>query len=572
MAPSSSYADNDQRLMPVIIDDLARDDPHRPWASVPIDDNELSKGYEDISYEVLANAINKLAWIIDSAVGRSTTFETMAYLGASDLRYHMVQMAALKTGHKVLFSSHLNSLHVHLGLMEKVDCKSLFYSAGTQIDDILAARPMVHALVPDLDNLLDVNDRAEWYPYTKTYKEAAFDPYMCLHTSGTTGDPKPILFNHAIINSIYAQRLLPDVEGRSHVSDIIAPGLGVRVLMPVSPFHAISSTCAMCLSILGGAVFVQPCRNRGMSLDDILDVFTYSKAKIALMMPYIMEAVAKKPNPQDYIKAFEKVLFGGGELSPSAQKVWAKYARIQNLWGSNEMGFPPELESDPEDHEYVFFDMEHSGLEFREVKVDGYSDDIAHTKFYEMVLTWTPKSAPYSAHFAREGITAESGPPYPEYRIGDLWTPHPNPDKSRYVWRFVGRIDDLITLAAGINLSPGTIEEALMTHRQVKAVIVIGNKRLQPLVLLELVPGTDSEAVHEIWKSVLEPLNAKMQSHARIAKTHMLIVPADGLERTPKGTISRVRSERKYLKEIEAVYQKFGDVWQDKGRPNKSKA
>jgi acyl-CoA synthetase (AMP-forming)/AMP-acid ligase II len=300
--------------MPVIIDELARDDRHRPWASMPIDDDDLSRGYEDISYKALANAINKLAWIIDHAVGKSTTFETMAYFGASDLRYHMVQMAACKTGHQVLFSSHLNSLHVHLSLMTKVDCRSLFYSAGTQVDDILAARPMAHVLIPDLDELLDVDDRAEWYPYTKTYREGALDPYMCLHTSGTTGDPKPLLFNHAIINSIFAQRLLPDVEGRPHVADIITPGLGVRVLMPVSPAHVISSTCAMCLSVLGGGTFVQPCRNRGMSLDDILGVLTYSKAKIALMMPYIMETIAKKPNPENYIKSFDKVIFGGGKF------------------------------------------------------------------------------------------------------------------------------------------------------------------------------------------------------------------------------------------------------------------
>jgi acyl-CoA synthetase (AMP-forming)/AMP-acid ligase II len=236
------------------------------------------------------------------------------------------------------------------------------------------------------------------------------------------------------------------------------------------------------------------------------------------------------------------------------------------------MGFPPQLESDPEDHEYVFFDLEHSGLEFREVKVDDHSDDGTPAKLHEMVLTWTPKSAPYSAHFAREAIVSKSAPPYPEYHIGDLWSPHPDPVKSRYVWRFAGRIDNLITLAAGVNLSPGTIEQALLAHNQVKAAIVIGNKRLQPLVLIELVSGTGPETVSEIWRSVLEPLNAKMQSHSRIAESHTLVVPADGLERTSKGTISRVKSERKFSEDIEAVYRKFGDVWQDKGRPDRSTA
>ncbi|KAI1428150.1 acetyl-CoA synthetase-like protein [Xylaria sp. FL1777] len=572
MAPTSSSEDQGP-LLPAVIDELARNDPKRPWASIPIDDGDLSRGYEDISCEALANAINKLAWLIDSTVGQSTTGETIAYLGSSDLRYHMIQMAACKTGYQVLFSSHLNSLHVHLSLMEQLDCRSLFYSEGTQVDDILASRPLKSILVPDLDDLLDVNDRAKWYPYTKTYEEAALDSYAVLHTSGTTGDPKPLIFNHAIIKSLYMQNSLPDVEGRSHISIINNPGFHTRVLLPTSPFHVISSLCGLYLSVIRGGVLVMPYRNRGMSVNDpILDVFKYSNTKVAIMMPHYMDAVARRPNPGDYIQNFEKIYFGGGDLTPLTRSTWAKYTRIYNSWGSSELGFTPQLESDPEDHEYVYFDLEHSGLEFREVKIDDNIDGVDPVKLYEMVLTWTPETAKYSAHYARQSATIGSGPPYPEFHVGDLWTPHPDLKKSRYAWRFAGRMDDLITLAAGINLRTGGIEQALLAHSQVKAAIVLGNKRLQPLVVLELAPGTPVEAVHEIWKSVLEPLNAKAQSHARIASTHMLVVPADGLLRTPKGTISKKKSERKFSKEIEEIYQRFGDVWQDKGLPSGDKA
>ncbi|TGJ85294.1 hypothetical protein E0Z10_g3472 [Xylaria hypoxylon] len=564
---SSSAPDYQNYLLPVVIDDIARNDPQRSWASIPIDDDDLSRGYEDITFSTLANAINRLAWIIDSAVGKSTTFETMAYLGASDLRYHIMQMAAIKTGHKVLFSSHLNSLHVHLSLMKQLDCRSLFYSDGTHVDDILAGRSMAHILVPDLDDLIDVDNRAEWYPYTKTYEEAGLDFYLSLHTSGTTGDPKPLLYNHAVTKNHYLSSFIPDVEGRRHNYDLFRMDFGTRVLLPSSPFHVISALFGMCLSVLGRGVLVLPYRNHGISnTDPLFDVCTYSKAKYVFMLPYIMEEIARKPNPENYIKNFEKVFFGGGEVSLFAQKTWAKYTRIINCWGSNEIGLPPQLEPEPEDHEYVYFDMENSGLEFREAKLDDNSDDATAAKVYEMVLTWSPKSAQYSAHFAREDAKLGSGPPYPDYRIGDLWTPHPDPKKSRYVWRFAGRIDDLITLGGAINLHTETIEHALLSHILVKAAIVIGNKRLQPLVVLELVPGTNPEAVNDIWKSVLEPMNAKMQSHARIANTHILVVPAGGLVTTPKGTVSKVKSERKFSKEIEAVYHQFGDVWQDKGR------
>ncbi|KAI1311366.1 acetyl-CoA synthetase-like protein [Xylaria venustula] len=566
---SSSSPDSSGPLLPAVVDELARNHPNRPWASIPIDDNDISRGYEDISYEALANAINKLAWVIESAVGKSTTFETIAYLGASDARYHMITMAACKTGHKVLFSSHLNSLPMHVSLIEQLECKSLFYSQGFQIDNLLAAHPMKHIVVPSLDDLIDLSDRAEWYPYTKTYEDAALDPYVVLHTSGTTGNPKPIIYNHAITKSLDLMKSLPDVEGRSHILDVTHPGVGTRLLLPSSPFHVLAGVCAFFTSVMGGGVLVLPYRNRSLSIDDpILDVFTFSKAKFAILLPHLMDVVARKPNPEDYIKNFEKVYFGGGDISPFTRTTWAKYTRLQNSYGTTELAFPPQLVADAEDHEYVYFDVEHSCLEFQELQVDDNPDGTIQTKLYEMVLAWSPKTAKYSPFFAREGAIAESGPPYPDYHVSDLWTPHPDPKKSRFVWRFAGRKDDLITFAPGINLRTGPIEQALLAHDQVKAAIVLGNQRLQALVILELIPGTPLEAVHEIWKTVLEPLNAKTAAHGRIDETHVLVVPANALERTPKGTISKKKSELKFSKEIEEVYQQFGEVWRDNGLAN----
>ncbi|KAK5630098.1 hypothetical protein RRF57_005813 [Xylaria bambusicola] len=212
--------------------------------------------------------------------------------------------------------------------------------------------------------------------------------------------------------------------------------------------------------------------------------------------------------------------------------------------------------------------MEHSDIEFRPVQMADSADGVDSEKIYEMVHVWSPKNGRYSTHFARERAMTGLEPPYEDFHVGDLWTPHPDPKKSGYVWKFAGRIDDLITLGAGLNVRTAAIEEALLAHDQVQGAIMVGNKHLQPLIVLELVPGAPPEAVHEIWKSVLEPLNAKAQSHARVASTHMLVVPAGGLVRTPKGTVSKVKSERKFSKEIEEAYQRFGDVWQGEGRPN----
>lgn len=98
----------------------------------------------------------------------------------------MLQMAVCKTGHKVLFSSQINTKDFHVSLLEQTDCKIFFSGLGVHVDDILAARPMKHVVIPDLEELLD-QTKAPHYPYEKTFEEAKNDPYVVLHTSGTTG-------------------------------------------------------------------------------------------------------------------------------------------------------------------------------------------------------------------------------------------------------------------------------------------------------------------------------------------------------------------------------------------------
>lgn len=66
--------------------------------------------------------------------------------------------------------------------------------------------------LPLLEELLDIKS-TEPFPYTKTFEEASNDPFCYLHTSGTTGVPKPIPWSHGLIGTMDAIRLLPPTEG-----------------------------------------------------------------------------------------------------------------------------------------------------------------------------------------------------------------------------------------------------------------------------------------------------------------------------------------------------------------------
>jgi hypothetical protein len=72
--------DRGQRLLPTVIEQLVSDFPDKAWASIPLS-ADIKAGFQDISFRQLATIIDALAWWIESRIGRSSTFETAAYLG-----------------------------------------------------------------------------------------------------------------------------------------------------------------------------------------------------------------------------------------------------------------------------------------------------------------------------------------------------------------------------------------------------------------------------------------------------------------------------------------------------------
>ena len=91
-----------KRLLPVLIDQYAAEEPQRSWASIPKDVDDLSQGFREVTYRQLANAINKASWWLEAQLGPiHEPFETLAYVGPKDLMYPVLTMAAVKVGRKV---------------------------------------------------------------------------------------------------------------------------------------------------------------------------------------------------------------------------------------------------------------------------------------------------------------------------------------------------------------------------------------------------------------------------------------------------------------------------------------
>jgi acyl-CoA synthetase (AMP-forming)/AMP-acid ligase II len=140
----------------------------------------------------------------------------------SKLGAQCVIYTAWTTGQKLinlqaLFLSPKNNIEGSLAVLEAANCNIWVHPSEQRhrlpvIQQTLEQRPMQVLQLPKLAELLDA-EGTKPFPYAKEFKDAAQDPFCMLHTSGTTGVPKPISWSHGLIGTMDAVRLLPPTGG-----------------------------------------------------------------------------------------------------------------------------------------------------------------------------------------------------------------------------------------------------------------------------------------------------------------------------------------------------------------------
>ena len=175
---------------------------------------------------------------------------------------------------------------------------------------------------------------------------------------------------------------------------------------------------------------------------------------------------------------------------------------------------------------------------------------------YEQVLVRCPED-PQAAVFSMF-------PEMNEYRTSDLMERHPDTTRFPNHYKFTGRTDDLIAFANAAKFSPLAYEEQVMGNKVVRSAIMVGIQRPCAALLIELAnPDMPSdEALEAIWPTIHEA-NGAAPKHA-LVKKEMVIMgsPSKPFERASKETVLRGRTLKLYEREIDAVYDQFGENWQ----------
>ncbi|KID70415.1 Male sterility, NAD-binding protein, partial [Metarhizium hybridum] len=544
MATKHEHIAQHNHLVPQAVDRLAQMMPDAEYGEWVLGSKVIS-----ITYTQLANIVNGLAWWLVKELNGSgynkPQRETLTYIGPNDVRYSALVLAAVKAGFVIFVTSPRNSqpaqraLFNHLGCQTLITTNPLSPPAQAVLDAVAPAR---HLTVPSVEELLSSSHPT--YVWNKTFEEVQNDPFVVMHTSGTTGLPKPIIWTHETCARVVNAKNDREPKGDSSVERLLLNGKRIIVTLP--PFHGALLAQLIVGAIPYGNVVIAPVVTAIPTAQNVVDALKQTPADVAILVPSVVAELA------------QAILYIGGDLPQDLGDIVASKMYLRCQWGATETGIvpqllPPELlpsaSTGRELWSYVKF---HPcvGAAFDEV-ADG---------IFELVVRRDVALADTQPCFTVPGIDLLDK----EYRTRDLFEKHPH---ISGIWRWRARADDIIVFLNGEKANPISMEQHILAKNpQVSGALVIGSNRFQAALLVEpasekpLTIAERAALIEHIWPSVDEA-NQSAPAHARVEKSFILVIPTDRrLIRSGKGTYMRGPSIAQYSKEIESLYAAADDA------------
>ncbi|KAF2462852.1 acetyl-CoA synthetase-like protein [Lindgomyces ingoldianus] len=506
-----------QQLLVNILDGMANVKPNATYAHAPISPVGYDKGFRRITYHRLANAVNGLGWWITAQIGRSASFDTLLYLGPNDIRQTAIIFACIKAGYKCLFTSHRLQLCDTQSLLRSTSCKAILTSdpLGFHIPSIKDGCPLPIYQVPPLNTLL-VEDYPS-YPYKKPFEQAKHDPFLVLHTSGTSSTPRPMVLKNDWLATYLQSLHAPSPPGFECLESRMR---GCRVFVMLTPYHVhgVKSFQGANLDItVFGALtnetpIILPPAEAPVNVQTLIQGLGTIDADVCYVPPHFIEEIA---NNQKYVEIVtsraSSLVYAAGKVSEAHADIMSAKMEFWGRYGATEQGTVPSLRAlggwDCTMYNYI---IPHptAGWQFRP-----YSSSNDET-IYEAFIVRDVENLKVQPVFT---LFEE----LEEYPTHDLFLAHPR-IPGAYKW--CGRTDDTISLSTAANVNPMIMEHGLDQHQHIKGVLMIGNGRPRPALLVE--PNdcavSNQSFIDGIWESV-EKLNRAYFVDHRILKSYIIV-------------------------------------------------
>ncbi|KAE9367390.1 putative NRPS-like enzyme [Stipitochalara longipes BDJ] len=535
------YDNYGSRLMPTILHDEAKHNPQRTFAVVTRSDN-LEDGFIEVTFEQVARAVNHVSHWLQARFengDKPPRHTTLSYIGVPDLRYNILFYAAVQCGYKVVLPSPRNPAAVNVSLLEQTQCSRLVHSVevGPVAKTLQGAVSGLQCeQLPSLNELLAAS--ASEYTYDLKYADVYREPILILHSSGSTGQPKPVVHTHGTF-ATYDVRDWPTVPGRINHDGLCTLRFSQpdsRIYDAFPPFHIAGFMTKVMVPLfnLTAPIFGPPLRPPSGAL--AAEMIRLHRPRGAIIPPSITEQLYHEHGGIDLFKQLDVLLFAGGPLPQVVGDEISKHTTLCQLYGSTEMSQIRQLIPLPEDWSYIQFHP-NEPLELQPAG-DG---------MFELVV-FADKD------LERTSPLYHNYPDMREWRTKDLFRPHPSkPD----LWKFHARRDDILVFSSGEKLNPIPMESSITAVSGVNGALVVGQGHPRAALLVEL--GRDvafsSDPRQELW-SAIDAANALLPGYGRITRSMIIIADAKKpFVRAGKGTVVRRLTEELYAVEIQKFYE-----------------
>ncbi|KAH7304017.1 hypothetical protein B0I35DRAFT_153685 [Stachybotrys elegans] len=507
----------------------------KPYAVIVSPDGQL----ESFGFADLENASNRAAWFLEENCKDGMFF----YMGPSDLRYMVWVLAAMKTGKCVVFPSPGNSVPANRKLFTTVGAKKFLFAVEfTAMSAPLraATEDLVQSCAaPAFAELMDKHE-ARVYPFDKTWDEVKHTRFMALHTSGTSGHPKPIYWNHMGVSVLGA--FLDDEfvgpNGTNLSRDLF---VGTRILMPFPLFH-MGGMASVLASVFSENTIVLPKSGTPLSPPNYTALLQHAECTATFAPPAVLEGLLAFPPGLAALSKLDHVAYTGGPLQPTRGAELAKHVKhLFPILASTEGG-AAILESTGDSSHWDSFKFIDVGQRMQETTPG----------FYELVF---PRAERVDKSYGFFHV-------YPdlkkEYRTSDLLSPVPGEEGW---WVYRGRADNWVVMTNGLKMDPTDTENAVLVHSKVKGILVAGSHRFRPCMLVELNEDEQDEAavMQDIWHLVVEA-NGNAPKFGRVPRELIMMAKKDKpFLRASKGTVQRQLTIAAYQDEIDELYSQVED-------------
>ena len=460
-----------------------------------------------------------------------SSYETppvIALLGPTDLAYIITFFALARLGSTSLCLSPRLAPNACEKLIKETNAIAIIPGNAAQIASLVAnIQELVKLEMMTLISREDFDKPASREPqFQRQNVERAAEKewtLSILHSSGSTGLPKPIFLSH--------RRLLMKIPAPKEQTEFTT--------FPF--FHGYGSWIVVHGMMDRKTVYMYNA-NLPVTADYVINVLHHVRPEILHVVPYTLELLAQRERGISAMKRCKRVGFSGsGTPDDLGNELVAKGVNVETLWGATETGMLGTSSNRPlGDDLWDYVRIPPPVAKYIWMKPLG--DDT-----YECIYLQGLEAL----------VSSSSDDPPKSFHSKDIFVKHPKLN----AWKHIGRLDDRLTLINGEKVLPVPMEGRLRQNPLMRECCIFGTGKSIPGVLVFRNKASrhmsDGDFIDAIWPTV-QKANAHAESFSQISKETIVPLGADvDYPKTDKESIKRSQIYCVFAKDMETMYEKL---------------